>query len=88
MANNVWGPELYLGVDEGNHKYGGQGSVCLFVCFLPSRDDELPSPDRLTSLDLPLSSQEEYGRSSAACSGGIDGKAKMNQRLLQMGPLQ
>ena len=40
MANNVWGPELYLGVDEGNHKYGGQGSlfVCLFV-FLPSGDD-------------------------------------------------
>ena len=45
MANNVWGPELYLGVDEGNHKYGGQGSlfvclfVCMFVCFLPSGDD-------------------------------------------------
>ena len=41
MANNVWGPALYLGVYEGSHKYGGQGSlfVCLFVCFLPSGDD-------------------------------------------------
>ena len=37
---------------------------------------EFPSPDRLTSLDLPLSSQEEDGGSSAACSGRIDGKQK------------
>ena len=76
---------------KGATKYGGQGSlfVCLFVFCPPVMMlGELSSPDRLTSLDLPLSSQEEDDSSSAACSGRIDGKAKMNQRLLQMVLLQ